>query len=234
MAPRECAIVDALIFSKDRPAQLDLLLRSIDRYALGLYASLTVLAASSAPEYRDGYRRVFADRPGVQVWPETRFESQVKLWVLSKARPVSFLCDDDVFYRSAFNPGVLQPGRLPLSFRGGDYDYPFSLDGVVYESRDLRPLLEGLHFTGPTSLEHAGHLARERLPFATLNESPACLTGWPLNRVSAESSMPSLGVHEYDLNERFLEGRRLAIPAVPASSGPLPPHVTNELELVWE
>lgn len=215
-------LIDCLIFSKDRPAQLDLLLRSIEKHAPNLYRTLTVLWTTSTQpsaldEYSRGYsacihehtsRRTigFQSERGI---PDFTFEDYVRGWLDNVGEVVSFLVDDDVFYRDAAEPDV-----LPWSFRGGDYDYPFSLDGNVYAALDIEKLLDGLTFSDPTELEHQGHLHRDRLPFAEVNHGAPCLVGIPANRVSKSSGMPHMGQHEYDLNEHYLAGERLALPDV--------------------
>ena len=204
-------MIDALVFSKDRACQLDLLLRSIDRHAAEMYSSLTVLWRASSREFARGYAIAFSEHAGAKFILETDFEAQVRHWLHLSDEVVSFLVDDDVFYRDA-----LEPKRLPWSFRGGDFDYPFSVDGNTYDRVDVTELLHGLRFRNPTELEALGHEHRDRLPFATVGHSRACLIGVPLNRVSESSGMPHMGVHEYDLNERYLAGERLEIPSIPA------------------
>lgn len=218
-------MVDALIFSKDRACQLDLLLRSIDRHAPNLYSSLTVLWTASQREYGKGYAVCFSEHAGVKFIAESDFEGQVRHWLRIVGPKVSFLVDDDVFYRDCV-PGPTSSLWAAWSPRGGDYDYPFSLDGVIYETVDVIVLLHGLRFRNPTELEAQGHEHRSRLPFARLNHGEPCLVGVPANRVSVSSGMPHMGVHEYDLNERYLAGKRLALPAV---EGSLPAHAALEL-----
>lgn len=220
--------IDCLIFSKNRGAQLDLLLRSVDLHAAGLYRSLTVLWTVSDPAYVKGYRRcreLHDLTVGLGWWQQLEaaddFEPSVRVWLDAVGVTVSFLVDDDVFYRDA-----AEPDELPWSYRGGDYGYPFSLDGNVYAKADVVKLLDGLRFTDPTELEHQGHLHRDRLPFEVVNFGEPCLVGIPANRVSASSGMPHMGIHEYDLNERFLAGERLQLPVVDED---LPAHANIEL-----
>lgn len=213
--------VGCLIFSRDRACQLDLLLRSVARHAPTLYAPLTVLYRASTREYGRGYALAFSEHADVKFICESDFEAQVRHWLRLQDGPVSFLVDDDVFYRQA-----PEPAALPWSFRGGDYDYPFSLDGNVYDRVDVEALLAALRFRNPTELEAAGHEHRTRLPFTIVHHGRACLVGVPLNRVSASSGMPHMGRHEYDLNERYLAGERLRLPRV---SEPLPAHAPLEL-----
>lgn len=206
------ASIDCLIFSKDRPAQLDLLLRSIDRHAARRYRKVQVLWAASSGEYALGYNRL-ASRFGAPYWliQETDFELDVRRWLHHSLRSgvISFLVDDDVFYRDATDPL-----ELPWSYRGGDYDYPFSLDGNVYAKADIVKLLDGLHFRNPTELEAFGHTHRKRLPFTEVAHGEPCLVGIPANRVSVSSGMPHMGVDLEMLNSRYLAGERLSLPSI--------------------
>ena len=206
--------INVLIFSKDRAAQLDLLLSSIERYAPNLYRSLTVLWTVSGADYLRGYRRCcgyHCRNLRLQGWQQGDFDVDVRSWLHHAGPLASFLVDDDVFYRPPeYGVSLVRP---PYSLRGGDYDYPFSLDGNVYQTADVIWLLRGLRFADPTELEATGHTHRKRLPFKRVMalERP-CLVGLPWNRVSASSGMPHEGIHEYDLNERFLAGMRLLVP----------------------
>lgn len=200
---------DCLIFTKDRAAQLQLLLRSIKRHARQFYSNVTILVATSSPEYAAAYKILGRlEFPSPTRFTQRDFKWNVMRWLVAsrRSRYVSFLCDDDLFHRDAPR---LSEITVPWSLRAGDYDYPFSLDGNIYERDHIIALLDGLTFRDPTELEHQGHLHRDRLPFTTVNHGEPCLIGIPLNRVSDSSGMPHLGVHQYDLNERFLNGERL-------------------------
>jgi hypothetical protein len=216
-------MIDCLVFSKDRACQLDLLLRSIDRWAPRLYGSITVLWTASEPVYERGYRRCIADSVGATFWREYDFHANVAWWLATCNEQVSFLVDDDVFYAAAPAEAV-----GPLTLRGSDYDYPFSVDGNVYPTAMVRALLDGLAFKDPTELEAQGHIHRDRLPAGfSLHRAEPCLVGVPANRVSRTSGMGHMQVHEYDLNERYLAGERIKLPEV---EGTLPAHA----ELIYE
>lgn len=215
--------IDVLIFSKDRPAQLDLLLRSIQRHARGLYQHIHIIYDySDDVSFGKGYGICALDHNSGQVrirnpfitWGFSShtmphaddFENLVRGWLCRPNQTISFLCDDDVFYRDA-----QEPEELPWSYRGGDYDYPFSVDGNVYAKDDVVKLIDGLHFRNPTELEAFAHECRRRLPFAEVSHGEPCLVGIPANRVSVSSGMPHMGQDERDLNERYLAGERLAL-----------------------
>lgn len=217
-------MVDVLVFSKDRPAQLDLLLRSIDTHAPDLYSTITVLYTASSADFYRGYSICFAEHANVRFELQSDFERDVKFWLSRTNDAVSFLVDDDVFYadfsNKLFGPGlddglprdaatVVRTGR-PLSLRGGDYDYPFSVDGNIYTRDTVRDHVALYSFRDPTELEANGHDLREALLFSeVLPVDPPCLVGVPANRVSQRSGMPHMGIDPRMLNEAFLRGERI-------------------------
>lgn len=206
-------MVDALIFSKDRAAQLDLLLRSIDKHAPKLYSSLTVLCTYSALDFLDGYAACAQEHTDVRVTYQRVFEDRVREWLADAGLLVSFLVDDDVFYRDCpivDAEAYWRRHATPWSLRGGDYDYPFSVDGNIYRREHVAEHLSRFSFNDPTELEARAHELREHLPFDCLTPvQPPCLVGVPANRVSASSGMPHMGVDPRDLNDAYLRGERL-------------------------
>jgi hypothetical protein len=219
-------MIDVLIFSRDRPAQLELLLRSIREHAPNLYSTVSVLMRRpSRKMFWIGYTSF--EWGDTRLIPENYFEGQVREWLDQAGPLVSFLVDDDVFYRDA-----PKPTPIACSYRGGDYDYPFSLDGNVYQRDHIVTLLEGLPFRNPTELEWFGHEHRSRLPFRLVNPRlPPCLVGLPYNRVAEVGGMPSMGIDPAEMNRRFLAGERLQIPTV-ADGESLGVHAMLEPE--WE
>lgn len=228
-------MVSALVFTRNRPAQLDLLLRSIAQFSdAGLITMpVDVLWRSDSIAYNEGYALVAEAHPWVEwtgeaggAWDQG-FQDCVRAWLKRANGPIMFLVDDNVFYRSLRKPPA--PARFPWSFRGGDYHYPFSVDGCVYQAEAVRKLLKGLTFTNPTELEQAGHEHRHRWTHheRQFTYGYPCLTNVPMNRVSESSTMPHQGIDEEGLNRRFLAGWRLGIPP----DRDYPPHANIDLEL---
>lgn len=90
----------ALIFSRDRPAQLDLLLRSLNARARTLFSHTTVLYRASGPEYLLGYKECAAEHPHTVFCNEHSFQHQT--WTVlhgSGDATFAFLCDDDIIMR---------------------------------------------------------------------------------------------------------------------------------------
>ena len=115
-----------VVFSRDRPSQLLLLLRSLDRASDRTLAELhvTVLVRITNRAYRRAYNRVRDLFPHVWFWEETDFRRQL-LTLLTHPRytHVLFLVDDTVFVRkfqwAAVWAELARPGRAGFSFRLG-------------------------------------------------------------------------------------------------------------------
>lgn len=212
--------IDWLVFSRDRPLQVDALLRSLERHATDVTRTVTVLYRSSGGDFESGYMLARSRWPWAWFAPEIDFRYQVETWFEQATETVGFLCDDDAFYRPA--PAVIE---LPFSFRlglncrfqhptgleqiaptpfgdiadglswswrdaDGDFGYPLSLDGHVYR----KPTLENpwpAGYVDPTTLEAA--LASNAASFKPLMmHSPghSCLVSIPANRVTEHSHNP--------------------------------------------
>ncbi len=163
------AEIDVLIFSKDRPAQLALLLESMERFASFLVPS--VIWKASNTDQHEAYNRLLNNpRLGI-TWPEGDFERDVREWIDMGEDTFGFLVDDDVFWRQA-----LVPLALPSTYRLGDYDYPWALDGCIYRKDQILPRLAH-HFKNPTQLE-AG-MAEWTTGLSLFQTTWPCLVGIP-------------------------------------------------------
>ena len=200
-------MIDCLIFSKDRACQLDALLQTIDRHAPMLRP--TILYSWSDRRYHEGYRLLRLQRAGSGIeWiaqPAADTFALLTRYLVGQSELVCLLVDDDLFYAPACEPDL-----LPWSWRPGDYDYPFALDGCVYESGRILSLLD-FPFANPTQLEAgvAWRLANAPEISWQLQHGEPCLVGVPHNRVSVDSGMPTLGGSAAELNDRFLAGGRI-------------------------
>lgn len=95
-------MIQAIIFSADRPAQLDLLLRSIEQNAPGVF-DVTVTYNYSYPDYLRGYQQLGY---GVErwmyhglKWKRPEFKNLVLDLIDPDIEFTCFFCDDDVIYR---------------------------------------------------------------------------------------------------------------------------------------
>jgi hypothetical protein len=94
-----------IIFSRDRAAQLDLLLSSLERNAEP--EETWVIWRGSSADYRDGYEIVIRERGSLVFRFDNEsegFERSTNLIVGSEGDFVTFLCDDDVLFAPLFAP----------------------------------------------------------------------------------------------------------------------------------
>lgn len=217
-----------LVFSKDRPLQLDALLSSIERY-IWWPCQVTVIARGGIPLYD----RVARDHPWAQIEHEQSFEEDVRNWLSWCEGPVGFLTDDSLFYQPVPHPFVLPfayrvgrntvrcetlgidqepPESLSYDWAGrhGDFGYPLSVDGTVYEKSTILPLLD-FAFRNPTELE-AGIAARaDRFERPVMHMADhSSLVVFAHTRVSDSSGCPYSGLYSTDeLIGRYLAGQRI-------------------------
>jgi hypothetical protein len=96
-------LITPLVFSRNRPAQLDLLLTSLERNGGDLLGPPAVLFRSDSPDYDRGYAMCAAEHPQARLVEEYDFQGQVSRVVEGVERLSSplfvGLTDDDVLYR---------------------------------------------------------------------------------------------------------------------------------------
>jgi hypothetical protein len=93
-------MINTIIFSKDRPAQLDLLLRTLSQSPLE--HRLNILYSSS-PEYQEGYKLVQEYHPTINMVEECDFRSDLLKLLdgqlgATQSKFTQFFCDDDIMY----------------------------------------------------------------------------------------------------------------------------------------
>lgn len=180
-----------LVFSKDRALQLDAFLRSYEQFVWPV-CPVEVLYRTTSERHAAAYLDVFARHRCAVPRPQTTFKDDV-LALLPETGHVVCFVDDQVFTRRwavdaiaglslrlAPHLTACYPMRtdqpLPpfipfsasmLSWRWaegqGDWGYPLSLDGHVFDAAEFKPLVASLTFDSPNSLEEA--LYQARAPF---------------------------------------------------------------------
>lgn len=243
-----------VIFSRDRPAQLDLLLRSIARYMTP--EETRVIWYASDDSYQEGYRQ-FLSTP-MTTYHE--FDGALRD-ALRSSETVTFFCDDDVVYRQVpARPGPFLEDEsiLTVSLRLGqgssqelppdfpvwqwqplerhDFGFPCSVDGHTFRSYDVETMLGQNTISNPTMLEtiiaHRASLFYHVRELMTCFDDQ-CLVGVPVNRVSEESGVPNGLIYPQTteaLNERFLAGERIDLDALDFSAVD---SCHQEIEFVW-
>ena len=211
-------MVTTIIVSKNRAAQLDLLLRSLRKNGRGSFSPTVI--------YRDHeglYETVREEHRGVNFVEELDFQQDVLERVMTSEKFVCFMCDDGILYRPYMARHVTMLDRgdvLCYSLRLGynttvtypsghdqnppphemyqwgkadeDYAYPGSIDGHIFLRDDLLELLDGREFCNPTALECALVEAcaeiEEERPRMAM-PSHSVYVGNPINRTSSQSNV---------------------------------------------
>jgi len=96
-------VITAIVFSRDRAAQLDLLLTSLQQLAPELFRPLSVIWRATEIGFRDGYGICAHEHPEAQFVEEKDLVGQVRVLV-SEGQFVTFFTDDDVLFRTAGEP----------------------------------------------------------------------------------------------------------------------------------
>lgn len=227
-----------IVFSRDRAAQLDLLLRSIERNMLP--EQTTVLWTATNEQFRLGYDEIVA--PHVRfVYQETEVEfDQALKETIAESETITFFCDDDIVFQPVPAPpaSLLQDGvlcvrlvigqetkkqKLPQGFPvwqweplpRNNFGFVGGVDGDTYRSKETLEMLGGELIGNPTWIETVLAMrysqCAEHLPYATCFPHQ-CVVGNAVNRVSPSSGVGCGFVHPQttvQLNNRFLAGERI-------------------------
>ncbi len=246
-----------IIFSRDRPAQLDLLMRSIDKH---MEQEVTfVMWHGSTAMYRKAYRRVTKDPM------EQDFNEELRVLVgTSPWTTVTFFCDDDIVYRPV--PGIphydvlrddrilchsLSLGRgnakqpVPKGFPAWnwtklprhDFGFPCGLNGNTYRSSDFTRLMGNDVYEDPTWLETMASMRLDQFiktrPLMASYEQQ-CLVSVAVNRTSQSQGAPAGRTFPQSaakLASRYLRGQRIDLDAIDFTGVD---SVHHEFEFAWK
>jgi hypothetical protein len=220
-----------VIFSFNRPLQLDLSLTTNEKYCLEKNGrNEYVLYKASNERYEAAYQKLMTEHPNVQFIKEKNFKSDL-YECIKKKEYVLFIVDDCIFTRKYSISTVsnfldICDGALGFSLRlgtntkycyplyikndipymqnlgnnvygfswkeagKGDFSYPLELSSSMYRIKDIKPIIEGLHYTNPNQLEWAMYnyiINLTNKSFLLCYEtSPAFCN--PINRIQEENN----------------------------------------------
>jgi len=130
--------MNIIIFSKNRPAQLELLLRSYKRFFKEWKEQEVYIILYSDKEYFKGYEKTINLYPEISFVPETTFKKDVMAIMSNDQELTAFGCDDDVFIKPVsvkdkqFKQFKKDKDILCLNLRmGQNYNYAFDTDEYV-------------------------------------------------------------------------------------------------------
>lgn len=121
------ATIRCVVFSLDRPMQLEALLTSIRRHVGGMYQPVIVLYRTTNARFAAGYELVRAAHAEVDWVEERNFRTDL-LGLVETDGLLVFHTDDDLFFAQV-DPFALHDGEVCFSFRLGlNISYSYSLD----------------------------------------------------------------------------------------------------------
>jgi hypothetical protein len=156
--------VNCVVFSKNRPMQLEACLRSIARYA-PYDGPVVVVYKATTPEFEEGYRLLVVGE-GVRLIPQSEDFRRDLLEAVDSSREYTvFHTDDDVFFRKPLAHPVMGDRFAAFSMRLGKnttYCYPRDSEQPVPRRAEHEPFIawdwtRAIHdFAYPMSLD--GHI----------------------------------------------------------------------------
>ncbi len=205
-----------IIFSKNRAIMVDALLRSIYEYAKSK-VEVTVIFKATTKEFRDGYFEC------AFIHQEIYFKKEIDLKrnLLDELSypQTCFMVDDDIAYSDFIIPILNVPFethslRLHSSIKNPlHFDYKISLDGNIFRTEDIIPLIKQIQFINPNELE-----SRLQGGFGSKfqqTHNNGHLIGFNHTRVSDSSGCAFTGIYtDAELNDRYLRGERIDFKAM--------------------
>ena len=232
-------MLTTIIFSKDRPAQLDLLLRSIAKYAPDVRPIVIVKNTNeqTIQAYNEVANHFFLF--------ESDFVKNVQ-WAFAQANGiVQFLVDDDLYVRPLDLPAVenlladesvqgvslrqapymdrcytenmrTDPPMFSRDYKWhwpgtpGDWGYPNSVDGTIYRTKDIAEAIKAGKWKTPSQLEPALRPCMNRPLLACFQQQVIA----NIPNSSVQTTGPANrngGLDDAELTERFLRGERIVL-----------------------
>lgn len=199
-------MITNIIFSKDRGMQLHCLLSSLEQYA-PLFFDTKVIYTYSNDKYREGYDIIKEFHKDVLFIKEENLKANV----LSNMNTflTCFMVDDQIMFQQ---PPILNPImenqcfslRLGSNIGKPHIEYPLSVDGHIFRTEDIKPLIQSIGFNNPNKLESKLQRYKNGWDIMYLYQ---CIVSVPHNRVSSKSHCKFTGEYPQDvLNEYLLDG----------------------------
>jgi len=98
-------MINAIVFSFDRPAQLHLLLESIEKNAQGIF-NINVLYKCSDEEFKKAYDLIKERFKSVNYVEEVNFKEQTVELLNSTLNKTCFFTDDDIIYNNVYEDDI--------------------------------------------------------------------------------------------------------------------------------
>ncbi len=251
--------MNAIIFSKDRPAQLELLLRSMEYFAPKIYEEAIVMV-----DYETQYFRVQELHPHVAFINDGMrgsFKHTLMYELNIRELITVFFVDDDCFvhdfnfseaegslkdtdvlchsirlnpqmdYCHSMDIFVQSPKSFIWDWKNfdGDFGYPMSLEGHFFRTEDIYKLLEQGRYNTPNTLESWLAVHPITRKYMTCTNNNK-IVGNPHNLVQGTHKNRHSGGDLEKINKEFNEGKIISID--PYLCYHNAPHVPIEIKMI--
>lgn len=219
--------LSTIIFSKNRAAQLELLLRSLNIPATVLY--------TYDPAFKAGYETLIKMYPKVNFTKQADFKKDL-LHIIGDSNYVLFLTDDDVMISSfswdcpEFKEFSVTPEIATLSlalspkiagskwewrkYRGNYrlrmWGYPMSVDSCVFRVKDIYQTIMANDIGNPNQLETQLNLNIPPRPLMMCFNTPKIINN-SVNQVQTDFPAHTYGISTEELEKKFLKGKKLSL-----------------------
>jgi len=244
--------MNIIVFSKNRPLQLDLFIRSFNKYVKNSKNyKINILYTTNNIKFEKGYNMVNDRFNNIVMYKEKNFKDDILSLIDKSIVETVFFVDDDIFkdhidfndkQKEIFknNQNILCRSlrlskhlekcyslnmvytKIPL-FQSienyilykwigqqGDYGYPMSLDGHIFRTNDILPLIIQYDFKNPNSMESILSMNPIRKSYIICYEKSKILNN-PCNIVQTYNS----NIHGNEdiniLNNEYLNGNQISM-----------------------
>jgi len=238
-------MLNIIVFSKDRAAQLELFIRSMKFYFKEFYEyKINILYTYSSDKFKEGYEKLFSiyNDSNISYIKETQDFKRHVIMLLDLENPYTVFFVDDIVFKNHFTLKskqfklfTLNDEILTLSLRlhpyltycyaarirmvspnfdsnllfkwqgsQGDYNYPMSLDGHFFRTKEIVAITKVLTFNNPNSYESMlASYPLNRSKMICFEES--IIVNNPINKVQNWNNNVHGNVSAEFLNDKFLE-----------------------------
>lgn len=240
--------MNIIVFSKNRAAQLDLFLRSFNKYVNNSDKyEIKVLYTYSDKEFKKGYNIVLEKYKNVKFILEKDFKTDLMDLIYSLVHTVFFV-DDNLFVRDfdfcdqqqfifesdknilcrslrlnyyltycypakkviTSVPSFDTKGSYYWKSACRDYNYPMSLDGHIFRTQEILPLLKTLKYKNPNTLE--GILSQNPINKPKIICYPdSKIINMPINKVQTQNRNICGKIDAAHLNRMFIAGHSIRL-----------------------
>ena len=218
-----------IIFSKNRACQLNLLLDSLVFNAPLLFDKIHVLYKCEN-DYVLGYEKLKEKYNGINFYLENNFKKDLFKLIDDEIEATTFMVDDAVVYKKilARKIDIIKPVvedfvifslRLGKNFdytkqQNGDFRYPLSTDGHIFNTTFIKDLLIEIDFRNPNTLEAflQRFVVTDSIPKIVKSFTESKLVSIPANLVNDSFNNRhglEFGISEKELNDKFLSGNEI-------------------------